>query len=162
MHKIKEMLMKEIYEYEEKAKKESGGKLSAGDLETLHKLTDTVKNIDKIEMLEEGAGYSKDGGNWMARGMYGGNSYEGGNSYARRKRDSMGRYSREGGGYGEDGGSSYVGEGLGGGRGNSRGKYSRADAQEHMIEKMEEMMEMAESEEERRAIRQCIQKIETA
>ena len=31
-----------------------------------------------------------------------------------------------------------------------------------MIEKMEEMMEMAESEEERRAIRQCIQKIETA
>ena len=48
MHKIKEMLMKELYEYEEKAKKMNGGKLSAGDLETIHKLTDTVKNIDKI------------------------------------------------------------------------------------------------------------------
>ena len=58
MHKIKEMLMKELYEYEEKAKKINGGKLSAGDLETIHKLTDTVKNIDKIEMLEEDDGYS--------------------------------------------------------------------------------------------------------
>ena len=161
MHKIKEMLMKEIYEYEEKAKKETGGKLSAGDLETLHKLTDTVKNIDKIEMLEEEGGYSEDGGAWMARGMYGGNSYEGGgNSYARRRRDSMGRYSREGGSSEEGGGSSYARSGRGGGY--SRDGYSRGDAKEHMVQKMEEMMEMAESEEERRAIRQCIQKLENA
>lgn len=162
MHKIKEKLMEELYEVESKLKKAGDGKISAGDLEYIHKLTDTIKNIDKIEMLEEGDGYSEDGGNWMARGMYGGNSYEGGNSSARRKRDSMGRYSREGGGYGEDGGSSYDGEGRGGGRGYSRERYSRADAKEHMIEKMEEMMGMAESEEERRAIRQCIQKLENA
>ena len=69
MHKIKEKLMQELYEYEEKAKKMGGGKISAGDLETLHKLTDTVKNIDKIEMLEEE--------------MEGESSYAGGNSYAR-------------------------------------------------------------------------------
>ena len=27
--------------------------LGAGDLEIVHKLTDTIKNIDKIEMLDE-------------------------------------------------------------------------------------------------------------
>lgn len=164
MHKIKEMLMKELEEYEEKAKKSSGGKLSAGDLETLHKLTDTVKNIDKIEMLEEDGCYSEDG-NWMGEGrMYG--SYDGGSSYARRgrgryaRRDSMGRYSRDGGEYSEDGRGMNRG-GQGGMRG-GRGGYSRDGAKEHMIEKMEEMMEDAESPKEREAIRQCIQKIENA
>lgn len=163
MHKIKEKLMEELHEVENKLKKAGDGKLSAGDLEYIHKLTDTIKNIDKIEMLEEDGGHSQDGGNWMARGMYGGHSYdEGGNSYARRKRDSMGRYSRDGGNsYGEDGDGyserrHYV-------RGHySRDGYSRADAKEQMIDKMEEMMEMAGSEKEREAIRQCISKIENA
>lgn len=163
MHKIKEKLMEELYEYEDKLKKSSGGKLSAGDLETLHKLTDTIKNIDKIEMLEED-GYSEDGGNWVARGNYGGmhdgmHSYnEGGSSYARgrrnAKRDSMGRYSRDG-GYGEDGGSSYA-------RGGNRGGYSRDDGKHHMIEKLEDMMDEAGSEKERRAIKECISTLENA
>ena len=52
MHKIKEKLMDELYEIEEKMKQSSGGKLSAGDIETIHKLTDSIKNIDKIEILE--------------------------------------------------------------------------------------------------------------
>lgn len=95
MHKIKEMLMEELYEYEEKAKK-GQGKMSAGDLETLHKLTDTIKNIDKIEMLED-VGNSENGGDWMARGMYDGSYGDEEHSYARRKRDSRGRYSRDGG-----------------------------------------------------------------
>ncbi len=34
--------------------------MSAGDLETAHKLTDSIKNIDKICMLEE-KGYNEDG-----------------------------------------------------------------------------------------------------
>lgn len=165
MHKIKELLMQELYEYEEKAKKMNGGKISAGDLETLHKITDTVKNIDKIEMLEDG-GYSEDG-----------ISYDGGMAYRRgrgrsARRDSMGRYSRRG--YGEnymedDGdGMAYArGDNQGGNRGGSRrgggrGGYSRGDAKEHMISKMEEMLDMADSEEDRRAIRQCISKIENA
>ena len=133
MHKIKEMLMKELREYEEKAKKMSGGKLSAGDLETIHKLTDTVKNIDKIEMLEDD-GYSE-ATDFMGEGRMYGTSYDNGSSYARgrryAKRDSMGRYSRDG-------------------------------AKEHMVEKLEDMMEEAGSEKERQAIRQCIQKIENA
>jgi hypothetical protein len=154
MHRIKEKLMDELHEVEEKLLKASGEKLSAGDLEYIHKLTDTIKNIDKIEMLEEDGGHSQNGGNWMARGMYGGNSYDdGGNSYARRKRDSMGRYSR-------NGGSSYEMDGERGRRGGySRDGYSRADAKEEMAERMEEMMDMAESEKEKEIIRQAISKI---
>lgn len=155
MHKIKEMLMKELYEYEEKAKKMNGGKLSAGDLETLHKLTDTVKNIDKIEMLEEDGGYSEDGA-YMGEGRIYGTSYARGRGRNAR-RDSMGRYSREGGMY-YDGGSSYARGGMRDGRMG----YSRDSAKEHMIEKMEDMMEEAESPKEREAIRQCIMKIEQA
>ena len=153
MHKIKEMLMNELYEYEEKAKKMNGGKLSAGDLETIHKLTDTVKNIDKIEMLEDEEGYSEDG-HYMGEGRIYGTSYARGRN---AKRDSMGRYSREGGMY-HDGGSSYARGGMRDGRMG----YSRDSAKEHMIEKMEDMMEDAESPKEREAIRQCIMKLEQA
>lgn len=100
--KIRDMLCREIDEIADK------GELSAGDLDALHKLTDTVKNLDKIDMLEGdehsqyGGDYPMDGG-WEARGMYGRTggrysrademAYDRGNSYARR-RDSMGRYSR--------------------------------------------------------------------
>lgn len=45
MKKLRRMLVNEI---EEVARKDD---LSAGDLEAVYKLTDTVKNIDKIEML---------------------------------------------------------------------------------------------------------------
>ena len=163
MHKIKEKLMDELYEIEEKMKKSSGGKVSAGDLEYIHKLTDSIKNIDKIEMLEEGGGYSEES-NWMADGRMYGTSYDDGMSYARgrgrnAKRDSMGRYSREGGSYDNmsyERGSSYAR----GGRGGRRGGYSRADAKEEMIEKLEDMMQDAETSKEREAIKRCIMQIE--
>lgn len=140
MHKIKEMLMAELYDYEEKAKMRAGGKLSAGDLETIHKLTDTVKNIDKIEMLEEDGEYSQAGtGNYGGMTRIGSNysrNYDGGNSYARGR----GRNARR----------------------DSMGRYSRNDAKDHMIFKLDELMDMAESDEEKRAIRQCINKLEDA
>lgn len=154
---LKEMLCKELEEIAEK------GELSAGMLETVHKLTDSIKNIDKIEMLEDG-GYSEES-RWMGEGRMYGTSYgnEGGNTYARgrgrnAKRDGMGRYSRDG-GYGGDNGGSYGG---GSSYRGGRGGYSRAEGKEHMIGKLEEMMGMTESEEERKAIRQCIQKLENA
>lgn len=146
MHKIKDMLMEELYEYEEKAKK-GQGKMSAGDLETLHKLTDTIKNIDKIEMLED-VGNSENGGDWMARGMYDGSYGDEEHSYARRKRDSRGRYSRDGGSY--DGGSSY-----------NRGGYSRDGGKDRMIEKLEQMMREASNDKEREAFRHFIDKLDT-
>lgn len=69
MHELKEKLCKEL---EEIARK---GELGAGDLEIVHKLTDTIKNLDKIEMLEDG-GYSQTGDR-EGRG-----SYARGSSYA--------------------------------------------------------------------------------
>ena len=38
------------------------GRLSSGDLEYVRMLTDTIKNIGKIEMLEEEGGYSQEDG----------------------------------------------------------------------------------------------------
>lgn len=70
MDELKEMLCRELDEIAEKQE------LSAGDLETVQKLTDSIKNLYKIEMLEDD-GYSRDG-EWKAdmRGTYGrGNSY---------------------------------------------------------------------------------------
>ncbi len=143
MHKIKAMLMDELYEIEEELSKVGG--LSPEDVEYIHMLTDTVKNICKITMLEE-SGYSEDGGSSSARGR-------GRNA----KRDSMGRYSREGGGSSSNGGGSSYG-----GSSYRRGGYSRDEGKEHMVEKMHELMEAAGSEEERRAIQQCIQKLENS
>ena len=130
MHELKEKLCDEL---EEIARK---GELGAGDLEIVHKLTDTIKNLDKIEMLEDG-GYSQ-AGDWEIEGR----AYNRGNSYRGRKRDSMGRYSREG---------NY-----------SRRMYSRGDAKEHMMEQMEALMDQAGSEREREAIRRCMGQLENA
>ena len=53
MYDLRNMLCNELDELARK------GELGAGDLEIAHKLTDTIKNIDKIEMLEDD-GYSRD------------------------------------------------------------------------------------------------------
>ena len=53
------------------------GELTAGSLDTVQKLTHSVKSLKTIEAMDD---YSEDG-------------YSRGNSYARR--DSMGRYSRD-------------------------------------------------------------------
>lgn len=85
---LRETLCRELNEIAEK------GELSAGDLETVDKLTHTLKNLDKIMM---GEGYSN-AGDWYAMGNYGRDGYRDdyriGTSYRGRKRDSMGRYSR--------------------------------------------------------------------
>lgn len=132
MENLKYMLMDEVEEFERK------GKLTSGDLPTVHMLTDTIKNICKINMYsEEEEGYSREGGNWNARG-----SYDGGESYARRKRDRMGRYSRDGGG-GYSQGNSYRG-------------YSRDGAKDYMMEQIEEMMREADPK-DREALRKCME-----
>lgn len=152
MHKIKEMLMNELYEYEEKAKKMSGGKLSQSELDRIHKLTDSVKNIDKIEMLEGDEGYSEDG-QYMGEGRIYGTSYARGRRNA--KRDSMGRYSRDD-GMSYDGGSSYARGGMRDGRTG----YSRDGAKEHLMDKAEEMLEMTHDPKERKAIEKFMRELE--
>ena len=156
MHDLKDLLCAELEDFAEKGKK--SGKMSMGDLETVHKLTDTVKNIMKIDVLKEEAGYSEDG-TYMGEGRIYGTSYddggmhrEGGYSYARgrgryARRDSMGRYSR-------DGGMSY--------RGGMRGGYSRDDGKHYMMEQLEEMMEDAEKPAEKEALRRCMDALKRA
>ena len=109
---LKDMLCDELEEITRK------GELNAGDLDTVHKLTDTIKNINKIQMLEDGD-YSRTG-EWEAdmRGTYGRDgNYGRGNSYANRGRH-------------------YV-----------RGHYSRNDGRERMIADIEAMMQDATGEE---------------
>ena len=157
MNDLKDLLCAELEDFAEKGKK--SGKMSMGDLETVHKLTDTVKNIMKIDVLNEEAGYSEDG-HYMGEGRIYGTSYEsgyserGGSSYARgrgryAKRDSMGRYSRDGGMMYRDG------RGM-------RGGYSRDDAKSYMIEQIEEMMETAEKPAEKEALRRCMDALKRA
>lgn len=124
MHELKEKLCEELEEIARKPE------MSAGDLEAAHKLTDTIKNIDKIAMLEEDGGYSR-AGDWGAD-MRG--TYARGSSYRGRKQDSMGRYSRD-------------------------GRYSR-HASPDMMDKLQTMMDNASTEREREAIRRLMNEME--
>ena len=126
MYELRNMLCDELDELARK------GELGAGDLEIAHKQTDTIKNIDKIEMMEDD-GYSRDGdysrdgnysrgGDWQAdmRGTYGR-----GSSYARR-------------------GTHYV-----------RGHYSRADSMEHLREQINDMMRETDDDRVKEALRRA-------
>ena len=96
MEKLFELKEKLCEELEEIARKPDMG---PGDLEIIHKLTDTIKNIGKIEMVDEEGGSSQDDG-YDTNGGYGrGVSYARGRGGRRgtrnSRRDSMGRYSRD-------------------------------------------------------------------
>lgn len=67
LHDLKENLHKELSKYAEKRT------MTASDLDVVHKLTDTIKNIDKIEMYIDGAEYDDydDGGSFARRGRRG-------------------------------------------------------------------------------------------
>ena len=83
LYELKEMLCEELEEYASK------GKLDMGGLEIVDKLAHAIKNIDKIiesDGYSERRSYGYDGGSY-------GDSYRGYSS--RRRRDSMGRYSRD-------------------------------------------------------------------
>ena len=136
LYDIKDKLCEELEEY---ARKQD---LGAGDLEVLHKLTDTIKNIDKICMLEEEGGYSGDG-----------EKYDGGASYANRgKHYVRGHYSRDGGRDGMGGYSS---------RRDNRGRYSRDDGRSEMMEHLEMAMETA-NEQDRENIKRWMRQLENA
>ncbi len=79
MYDLRDMLCKELEEITRK------GELGAGDLDIAHKLTDTIKNIDKIEAMEED-GYSSRRDEYDMRGRS-----RRGTHYVR------GHYSRDGG-----------------------------------------------------------------
>ena len=152
IEKIKKMLCKELDEYAMKQK------ISGADLDMIWKLTDTVKNLDKISMLEESEeGYSEARGGMRGRSYMHGSSYDDDMMYSERRgrgrnarRDSMGRYS-------SDMGSSY--DDYSEARMDRR--YSRDDAKDHMMNKLGEMMTSAD-EEQREILKDAMRKIERA
>lgn len=142
MHELKEMLCEEL----EKIVRE--GELTAGSLETVDKLTHSIKSIATIMAMEDSE-YSYDNGMGGSsyRGSYRGGSYQGGNSnrggsYARGGR---GGYSRRGGSYARNG---------------RRGGYSRDEEIDKMVEKLEKMVEKTEDPNVKQAIEQAIETIE--
>ena len=137
LYDIKDKLCEELEEY---ARKQD---LGAGDLEVIHKLTDTIKNIDKICMIEEGEGYSQtgayDGGSSYAnRGKHWvrGHYSSGGNDRSNTRRDNRGRYSRTGG-------------------------YSRDEGRSEMMEHLEMAIESA-NEQDREVIQRFMRQLENA
>lgn len=128
LYDLKDKLWAELDEISRKPE------MSAGDLEAAQKLTDTIKNIDKICIFEEGDGYSG-AGEWEAdmRGTYGR-----GSSYANRGQHYVrGHYSRDGGMDRDKGYSS---------RRDSRGRYSRDGGREEMIEHVRMAIDTAPDE----------------
>lgn len=63
MYDLKETLCANLEQY---ARKDN---LTRNDLDTVHMLTDTIKNVDKISMMEE-EGNSYGMGRWDANGSY--------------------------------------------------------------------------------------------
>lgn len=148
-YNAKEMLKKELDEIVNK------GELSAGSLDTIDKLLNSIKNSCKIIMYEE---YAEDGYSYadsdanMSSYAYARGRGRGSNA----RRDSMGRYSSEG----------YSNEGNSYARGRSRnysrrGGYSYDDGdKEEKVEMLREMMNEVSSDEERRALQKIIRKME--
>lgn len=152
--------MKHLEELKEVVKRElekfgKQGDISVSNLEKIHKLSDLYKNLCKIEMLEEEAegGYSEArGGSYMR-----GSSYDDDMMYSERrgrgrnaKRDSMGRYSSDGGSY--EGGSSYERGGQGG--------YSRDEATDWMMRELGSMMSETDDPKQREALKKCMRELE--
>lgn len=133
MHKLKELLCRELGEF---ARRDS---IESYDLDTIHKLTDTIKNIDKIEMLEDG--YS--GNRGMRRGE--------------PRMESRDGYSYED-SFGDNDGYSQARRG----QHYVRGHYSRDDGREDMMNQLEGMMSRMGSEKDREALRRMMEQLRGA
>lgn len=126
----------------EMEKKAQSGIKSTADLDTVWKLIDAYKNLLKIDMLQVAGEYSHDDGGYSER----------------RRRDSRGRYSREGGGnYRHDGDGSYNrGSSYGSGYSEARERYMEdknsyrstrsADSKRDMNSSLSECMEKLKME----------------
>lgn len=134
-YELKDMLMDEVKELTKE------GKLTAGSLDTVDKLLNSIKNACKIIMYDE---YTEDGYSYRDadNDMTDYSNARGRGSNARR--DSRGRYSSA-----RDGRTSYRG-----------GRYSYDDGKEEKIEALREAMKEAESDQERMIIKKMIRRME--
>ena len=100
MHKLRENAEKELKAIEEKG-------LTSSNLDNAYKLVEIMKGVDKIEMMQDGGGYSRDGysrdmEDYSRDGGYGGgnsrdrgysrDNYGNGNSYRRGRNQRTGEY----------------------------------------------------------------------
>ncbi len=109
MHKLRENAEKELKMIEEKG-------ISSSNIDNAYKLTEIIKGIDKIEMMQDGGeysrdrysrdreDYSRDGRGYSRDGDYSRDDYENGNSYRRGRSRTTGRY------VSRDSGSSLAGD----------------------------------------------------
>lgn len=157
LYELCETIKEEIAEANKKIKN-AGGKLSAGDVDYIDKLTHSLKSIKAVMAMMEEEGEDEYSGASYARGgrSYRGGSYRGGSSY----NDGM-----MGGSY-EQGGS-YARDGRGRGsnaRRDSMGRYSsRMDGYSRhgdVVESLREVMEEAPDERTRQEIQRLIEKME--
>lgn len=158
-YKMQEHICREL------EKKADAGIKSTADLDTVWKLIDAYKNLLKIDMLQEAGEYADEHGYSRGDGDYS----------ERRRRDSRGRYSRND---GYDRGSSYN-DGHGG-YSAARDRYmedkhsyrstrsadskrdmnaSLEDCKHRLKEEMQNMLNGADTREERDAIKAMIREI---
>lgn len=139
MHRLREMLCKELDIVADE------GKMDQRSVDWTWKLLDCIKDIDKINMHEEGyssagyarAGYARDDGSY-ARG------YMNGDSYGDGRWEARGSY---------DGGYS--------GRRDSMGRYSRSEAKDSMMQKLHDLEHESRSEREKALIHNIMSEIQT-
>lgn len=131
LYDLCDVISEEMEEANEKIRS-AGGKLTAGDVDYIDKLTHALKSIKTTIAMEEADEHSYDDGRMMPRdrGSYARSGERGRGRNARR--DSVGRYSRESG-------------------------YSRAEGVKHMLK---DAMEEAETDREREAIRKALKEME--
>jgi hypothetical protein len=141
---LKEMLCKELEEITRK------GELTAGSLETVDKLTHSIKSIETIMAMNEyNEDYSYENGtndNMSTRNYRDGRYYAGNGSmsYARGRgrnapRDSMGRYTS---------------------RGGYSNNYSYDDAKMDMVEQIRDIMQDAPDEQTKKEFQRFVSKLE--
>ena len=106
-------------------------------MEQAHLLTDTIKNVHKIDMLtgESSRGYARSGGEWHARGSYDRDGYDSG----RYAHDDRARYERD-----------------------ASGHYAAHDDREDMIQRLERMMGHSNDPAEAAAYRRAMEQLRHA
>ncbi len=89
MHKLRENAEKELKAIEEKG-------LTSSNLDNAYKLVEIVKGVDKINMMQDGEGYSRDRYSRdmedYSRDGYSRDDYDNGNSYRRGRNQRTGQY----------------------------------------------------------------------
>ena len=131
LHNLKDMLCKELEKFGER------GDITASSLSTIDTLAHAIKNLDKVIMeKEEGGSYrmSYDGNSYRMRSYDDGP--DGGRGYSSR-RDSIGRYSRDG----------YRG-------------YSRAGEKDAFIRQLQELVDTAPDDKTRMHVERLMREMD--